>query len=88
MLTRNEAQAAVHAVLEARSRLDPIASKDIFTFAIEMSLILDFPGDDPVTDIERWGAAWLQEHLPKARHRADRRRPVVAFARGARSTAD
>lgn len=88
MLTRNEAQAAVHAALEARSRLDPIASKDIFTFAIEMSLILDFPGDDPVTEIERWGVAWLHERLLQARQQPGRRRPVVAFARGARPTAD
>lgn len=62
MLTRNEAQAAVHAALEARSRLDPIGPADLFIFSFEMSRILHFPGnEDPVADIEVWANAWLDE---------------------------
>ncbi|WIM09119.1 hypothetical protein [Enhydrobacter sp.] len=64
MLTRSEARAAVHAALEARSRLDPIGPQDIPIFAIEMSRILDFPGaDDPIADIEAWAGTWLDARV-------------------------
>ncbi|MBS0219999.1 MAG: hypothetical protein JSR91_04575 [Proteobacteria bacterium] len=63
MLTRNEAQAAVHAALEARSRLDPIRPKDIFIFATEMSRILDFQSADPAADIENWAQSWMRAQL-------------------------
>lgn len=64
MLTRSEAQAAVHAALEARSRLDPIGPRDIPIFAIEMSRIIDFPGDhDPIADIEAWAGTWLDARV-------------------------
>ena len=75
MLTRSEAQAAVHATLEARSRLDPIGPQDILPFAIEMSRILDFPGDDdPIADIEAWAGTWLDARVVR-RPFAPARRP-------------
>lgn len=60
MLTRSEAQAVVHATLEARSRLDPIRPKDIFIFATEMSRILAFQSTDPAADIEAWAHNWMR----------------------------
>ena len=97
MLTRSEARAAVHATLEARSRLDPIGPQDIPIFAIEMSRILDFPGDnDPIADIEAWAGTWLDARVvrrpfpPARRAGHDRRdrgreaRPVTAWSSGAK----
>lgn len=97
MLTRSEAQAAVHATLEARSRLDPIGPRGILIFAIEMSRILDFPGgDDPIADIEAWAGTWLDARVvrrpfPSARRtvnghreRARSARPIRAWSSGAR----
>lgn len=63
MLTRSEAQAAVHATLEARSRLDPIRPKDIFIFATEMSRILAFQSADPAADIEDWALSWMRARV-------------------------
>lgn len=97
MLTRSEAQAAVHATLEARSRLDPIRPQDILPFAIEMSRILDFPGDDdPIADIEAWAGTWLDARVVRRpfaparrpgndhRDRAKGDRPVRVWWSGAR----
>lgn len=62
-MTRSEAQAAVDAALEARRRLDPIRSRPLFLFAMEMSQILRFPSVDPVADIEAWATAWLEARV-------------------------
>ena len=62
-MTRSEAQAAVDAALEARRRLDPIRSRPLFLFAMEMSQILRFPSVDPVADIETWATAWLEARV-------------------------
>jgi hypothetical protein len=87
MLTRSEAQAAVHAALEVRSRLDPIKRKDLFIFAIEMSRILEFPGDDdPASDIEAWAEAWLNTQQRPTRRAVERWRPVALIGSAARTT--
>lgn len=85
MLTRTEACAAVHATLEARSRLDPIGPQDILIFAIEMSRILDFPGDDdPIADIEAWAGTWLDARVVRRAFSGSGARPITAWSSGAR----
>ncbi|HKU97827.1 MAG TPA: hypothetical protein VJR58_21230 [Vineibacter sp.] len=85
MLTRSEARAAVHATLEARSRLDPIGPQDIPIFAIEMSRILDFPGDDdPIADIEAWAGTWFDARVVRRAFSGGGARPVMAWSSGAK----